>query len=101
MHTGLPVVQVLVYLHLLPETPVSVPLPCARQLANVSQYGGALSQCQVSVNQHWELLERQLWSLHVFSSEELHIDLLVRNLGAVQEKEGRPGGVRYSVTEQF
>ena len=37
----------------------------------------------------------------MFSSEELHIDLLVWNLGTVEEEEGRPGGVRYSVTEQF
>ena len=101
METGLPEVQVLVYFHLLPHTPVPVPLPSPRQLANVSKYGGALSQSQVSVNQDWQLLERELWSPHVFSSEELQTDLFMRNLGTVEEQERRPGGVRYSVTEQF
>ena len=85
MQAGLPEVQILVYLHLLPDTPVAVPLAGPGLLANVPQYGGALSQGQVSVNQHWQLLERQLWSLHVFSSEQLETDLFMGNLGTVQQ----------------
>ena len=40
-------------------------------------------------------------SRHEISPEQLDVDLFVRNLGGVEEKEGRPGGVRDSVTEQF
>ena len=68
VESGLPVVEVLVYLHLLLQAAVSIPGPGTRQLSDVSEYGGGLRHCQVPVNQHGQLLERQFGSFPVLSS---------------------------------
>merc|ERR1711973_253708 len=96
---GLPEVQVLVYLHLLPDTPSPVPSLSSWHLADVPQDARGLGHGEVSIHQHRQLLEGQLRSLPVLSSEQLEGDLLVRNPGAVEEKQRSSGGVRYSVAE--
>ena len=117
MEGGLPEVQELVYLHLLPDTPLPVPWLGPRQLPDVPQDAGGLGHGEVSIDQDRQLFEGQLRPLSVLSSaaeysvrtfekvrsspEELEGDLLVGDLSTVEEEQRSSGGVRYSVAKQL